>query len=65
MARVAAEAAARGEMRAARLAEALAEQLPPGVRVARSGSDVIVSASGLRRRRALDPAWRWLVERAR
>ena len=53
-----AERAARGRL--ARLAEALREEAPEGVRIDEEEAAVALSGRGLGRRLALEPALRWL-----
>jgi hypothetical protein len=48
--------------RAGELARALAEESPAGVRVSDEDGAVVLSGSGLKRRFALEPALRWLVQ---
>lgn len=47
-----------------RLAEALREEPPAGVRVEQAGEAVTLSGRGLGRRYATEPALRWLVVRS-
>ena len=47
--------------RRAKLAEALAEEAPAGIRVSEEEGAVALSGAGLKRRFALEPALRWLA----
>lgn len=48
---------------AARIADAMAAELPPGIATEARDDGVELAGSGLRRRFALEPALRWLVLR--
>jgi 5-enolpyruvylshikimate-3-phosphate synthase len=57
--------AERARRHARRLAQAAAEAAPAGVAVEESGDGFALAGPGLKRRLALEPALRWLVERVR
>ena len=57
--------AERARLRARRLAEAAAEAAPEGVAIEETDGGFCLSGRGLRRRAALEPALRWLMERLR
>ena len=57
--------AERARRQARRLAEAAAEAAPPGVSASATEGGFCLSGRGLKRRLAIEPALRWLVERLR
>jgi hypothetical protein len=61
--RAAALAERRVRRAASALAAALKEAAPPGVRVEERPDGVALAGRGLLRRRPIDPALRWMVER--
>jgi hypothetical protein len=65
MHRAATLAARRAEARADELAGRMQDELPAGIAAERTAEGVRLSGRDLRRRLALDPGLRWLVERFR
>ena len=57
--------AEQARLQARRLAEAAADAAPAGVAVEDSEEGFALAGRGLRRRLALEPALRWLMERMR
>jgi hypothetical protein len=63
--RAARAAEQRAEARADELAARMQTGLPPGIGAARIAEGVRLSGRGLRRRLAIEPGLRWLMERFR